>query len=196
MSLPDRGTDRRITSGQRAMIAASLQSRAQIEPDAALYLADACAILLDGGWPDAARAVLAHLLDRDSVEQTWTALANDSQMPTLRAVNGDPPTHLRAVELSELPDWATYGLWSEPGGTGRRLFGREVLDLRAVSGRASPHFRVIALAAEQGRPSVCVEASEVGTPVVLDRDDARHVLVAMAEAVKITRQHRRWGQRR
>jgi hypothetical protein len=185
----------RTTSRQRALIAAALQTHAAVESSASLYLADACAVLLDRGSSDDARAVLAHLLDRQAVEQTWTALFG-AAAPAIRSANGDSPTYLQVIEASELPDWATYGLWSEPGGTGRRLFGRELLNLRTAAGATSPHFRVLALAVERARPTVAIEVSESGTPVILDRDNARHVLTAFAEAVKITVRHRKLGRRR
>jgi hypothetical protein len=185
----------RTTSAQRALIAACLQSRARVEHDASLYLADACAVLLDGGWPDGARAVLAHLLDRDAVDQMWMALADGTPASALRPTNGDSPTYLQVIESTDLPAWATYGMWSEPDGGGRRLFGREVLDLRTTTGWTSPHLRVLVLAAEQGRPSVAVEVSDTGTPVLLERDNARHLLIAIAKALKISRQHRIRGDR-
>jgi hypothetical protein len=186
-------TESRTTSGQRALMAAALQGCADVDADTALHLADVCAVLLDGGWTDPLRAVLAHLLDHASAARICAALTEGDPVPSIQLVNGQR-THRQVIEPADLPAWATFGSWSEPGGTGRRLFGRELLDLRTIAGPASPHFRVLALAAEQGRPTVAVQVSDSGTPVLLGRADARHVLLAIVRAIKVTWRHRS-GQR-
>jgi hypothetical protein len=179
------GQRRRVTSGQREMVAAWLRTEAMdFDLAEAWTLADACAVLVDAGWLHAVRVLLRHYLNERTAGRAWSVL-----------VGGMPPAdelmlrrgRRRGIVIlpPDLPTWATYGLWSGPAGEGPALYGRELLDLRASAGEDRPHVRVLVFGTDEEPPSVAVEVSEAGTPVMIEPAEARQFSLALTNAAQL-----------
>jgi hypothetical protein len=120
----------RVTSGRRALIAAWVRQATNLPALYAVAWADACAALVEDGWPTASRPLLARQLDPADVDRAGRTL-----------LGGIPPepdelTHRRlahalpelAAPSGGLPRWVTVGVQLGD----ELIFARPTLDLDAA----------------------------------------------------------------
>ena len=182
----EHGTNR-VTSGRRALIAAWGQRASGLPALYAAGWADACAALIEDGWPTATRSVLAHLLPPADVDRAGRVL-----------LGGIPPEpdelalrQLAAAELEdllsptdELPDWATVGVQLAD----EVIFARPTLDLDEAETADVRQWPPVTVAAYQEAETAAVVLLEVGTsapPVRLEPDQARRISSALLDAAVI-----------
>ena len=167
------GRNRRVTSGQRAVVTAWLLTESAMDLSSAMVWADACAVLVDEGWATASRALLGNVLDEVTARRAWSVLV------------GGMPRGREDVAPRRLPEWAAYGSWSGPGRSGAALFGRDMFDLRSVAGVDRPHVQVLVFGTESAPPVVLVEVSDAGFPTEIEPAEARQFAAALSEAADL-----------
>ena len=96
---------RRVTSGRRAVVAAWVREATDLPALYSAAWADACAALVEDGWPTASRALLVRMLDPAAVDQAARLLLGGippepdeltrrrlaAAVPELRAPAGELP---------------------------------------------------------------------------------------------------------
>ena len=181
----EHGTSR-VTSGRRALIAAWGQRASGLPALYAAGWADACAALIEDGWPAATRSVLAHLLPPADVDRAGRVL-----------LGGIPPEpdELARLQLAaqledllaptnQLPDWASVGVQLAD----EVIFAQPTLDLDEAEAADVPQWPPVTVAAYQEAETAAVVLLEVGTsapPVRLEPDQARRISSALLDAAVI-----------
>ena len=115
----------RVTSGRRALIAAWMRQATDLPTLYAVAWADACAALVEDGWPTASRSLLARLLDPTDVDRAGRVL--------LGGLPPAPAEMTRRRLTHALPELAARR-WSSALGDSRRTTRRRG-DLRAADAR-------------------------------------------------------------
>lgn len=155
----------------------------------ALYAAgwaDACAALIEDGWPTATRSVLAHLLPPADVDRAGRIL--------LGGIPPEPEELARrqlAAELEDLlapadqlPDWASIGVQLPE----EVIFARPTLDLDEAEAANIRQWPPVTVAAYQEAETAAVILLEVGAsapPARLEPDQARRISSALLDAAVI-----------
>jgi hypothetical protein len=181
----EHGTNR-VTSGRRALIAAWGQRASGLPALYAAGWADACAALIEDGWPTATRSVLAHLLPPADVDRAGRVL-----------LGGIPPEpdELARLQLAaqledllaptnQLPDWASVGVQLAD----EVIFAQPTLDLDEAEAADVPQWPPVTVAAYQEAETAAVVLLEVGAsapPVRLEPDQARRISSALLDAAVI-----------
>jgi hypothetical protein len=155
----------------------------------ALYAAgwaDACAALIEGGWPTATRSVLAHLLPPADVDRAGRVLFGGIALEP-----DDLARRQLAAELEDLlapadqlPDWATVGVQLGD----EVIFARHTLDLDEAEAADVRQWPPVTVAAYQEAETAAVILLEVGAsapPVRLEPDQARSISSALLNAAVI-----------
>ena len=181
----EHGTNR-VTSGRRALIAAWGQRASGLPALYAAGWADACAALIEDGWPTATRSVLAHLLPPADVDRAGRVL-----------LGGIPPEpdELARLQLAaqledllaptnQLPDWASVGVQLAD----EVIFAQPTLDLDEAEAADVRRWPPVTVAAYQEAETAAVVLLEVGAsapPVRLEPDQARRISSALLDAAVI-----------
>ncbi|HEX6755345.1 MAG TPA: hypothetical protein VF109_05300 [Mycobacteriales bacterium] len=176
----------RVTSGRRALIAAWVRQATDLPALYAAAWADACAALVEDGWPTAARSLLTRQLDPADVDRAGRAL-----------LGGIPPTpdELTRRRLQQaspelpapggpMPTWATIGVRLPD----EVVFARPTLDLDAAEAADARQWPPVTVAAYQttgSAPCVLVEVGAGGPPTRFEPGQARRLSAALLDAADV-----------
>jgi hypothetical protein len=176
----------RVTSGRRALIAAWGQRASGLPALYAAGWADACAALIEDGWPTATRSVLTHLLPPADVDRAGRVLFGgippEPDELARRQLAGEFEDLLAPAD--ELPDWASVGVQLAD----EVIFARPTLDLDEAEAADVRQWPPVTVAAYQEAETAAVVLLEVGAsapPVRLEPDQARRISSALLDAAVI-----------
>ncbi len=173
-----------VTSGRRALVAAYVRGASHLPVLYSVAWADACAALVESGWSNASRALLAWMLDPADVDQAARAL-----------LGGIPPTPDQLGRrltrgLSDLrspagvPSWATVGVQL----VDEVVCAHPTLDLDEAEATSARQWPPVTVAAYQsGTDPVCVlvEVGAGGPPTRFVPSQARRLSAALLDAAAI-----------
>lgn len=177
---------KRVTSGRRALLATWGDRVSGVPALYATGWADACAALVDGGWPTAARTVLAVLLPPADVDAAGRVLLGGIPPEPDDVAGRQLAADLEDLLLpaSELPDWATIGVQVND----ELIYARTTLDLDAAETESARQWREVTVAAYQtadAAPVVLLEVGASAPPVHLEPDQARRLSTALNDAAAV-----------
>jgi len=176
----------RVTSGRRALIAAWVRQATDLPTLYAVAWADACAALVEDGWPTASRSLLARLLDPADVDRAGRVLLGGLP-PTPDELTRRRLTHALpelAAPAGGLPAWATVGVQLGE----EVIFARPTLDLDAAESADARQWPPVTIAAYQtaGQPPwVLVEVGAAGPPTRFEPRQARRLSAALLDAADV-----------
>ena len=181
----DNGTSR-VTSGRRALVAAWVRQTTKLPALYAAAWADACAALVEDGWPTAARSLLARQLDPADVDRAGRALLGGipptpDELTRRRLRHASPEL---AAPAGGLPDWATVSVQLGD----EVVFARPTLDLDAVEAADARQWPPVTVAAYQvagGPACVVVEVGASAPPTRFEPGQARRLSTALLDAADV-----------
>ncbi len=148
--------------------------------------ADACANLVETGWPTAGRSLLTSVVapaDLDSAARLLLGgLPPEPDELSLRRLAR--VTSGRVFVLDELPPWATLGVQL----VDERVYAHPVLntgDGEAMDGERWPSMTVEAYQTDDTPPVVLIEMGASGSPISLEPNQARSVASALSTAADL-----------
>ena len=181
----ENGTNR-VTSGRRALIAAWVRQATGLPALYAAAWADACAALVEDGWPTASRSLLARQLDPADVDRAGRAVLGGipptpDELTRRRLAHALPEL---AAPVGELPGWATVGVQLGE----EVVFARPTLDLDVAEAADARQWPPVTVAAYQtaGEPvCVLVEVGASGPPTRFEPRQARRLSTALLDAAEL-----------
>ena len=181
----ENGTNR-VTSGRRALVAAWVRQATNLPALYAAAWADACAALVEDGWPTASRSLLARQLEPADVDRAGRALLGGippepDELTRRRLAHA---LHELAAPAGDLPRWATVGV--QVGD--EVIFARPTLDLDAVEAADARQWPPVTVAAYQtagGPPVVLVEVGASAPPTRFEPGQARRLSTALLDAADV-----------
>jgi len=181
----------RVTSGRRARLAAWGHRVGGVPALYATGWADACAALVEGGWPTAARAVLAVLLPPNDVNAAGRVLLGGIPTEPDELCSQELATELESLlaPTGELPSWAAIGVQIDD----EVIFARPTLDLgdvEAADARQWPPVTIAAYQATDTAPVVLLEVGASAPPIYLEPAQARRVSTALLDAAAVVEEAR------
>jgi hypothetical protein len=166
-----------VTSGRRALVATYVRSSTRLPALYSMAWADACGALVESGWSNASRSLLAWVLDPAAVDQAARVLSG-----------GIPPTQRRAPSPRrgpvDVPSWATVGVQL----VDETVYAHPTLDLDEAEAASTRQWPPVTVAAYQsGSDPVCVlvEVGAAGPPTRLVPSQARQLSTALLDAAAI-----------
>ena len=177
---------RRVTSGQRMVVAAALHDIGRLTQDEAMVWADALALVVEDGQEDAPRVLLARVVDELTAERVRAALLGKLGRRDEVLAERVDELYRSVVDVpaGELPAWAEAGI-IDPAG--RRAYSRHTLDLDAAEladGMPWPPVTVMTFLVEGGPAGVLLDVGPGGLPHRILTHQARRIgdaLVAAAD---------------
>jgi hypothetical protein len=176
----------RVTSGRRALVAAWVRQATDMPALYAAAWADACAALVEDGWPTAARFLLARQLDPADIDRAGRTLLGGippepDELTRRRLAHALPDL---AAPIGGLPRWATVGVQLGD----EVIFARPTLDLDAADAADARQWPPVTVAAYQtaGEPAcVLVEVGASGPPTRFEARQARRLSTALLDAADV-----------
>jgi hypothetical protein len=176
----------RVTSGRRALIAAWVRQATNLPALYAAAWADACAALVEDGWPTASRSLLARQLDPADVDRAGRTLLGGippelDELTRRRLAHALPEL---AAPVGGLPRWATVGVQLGD----EVIFARPTLDLDEADpadGRQWPPVTVAAYQTAGRLPVVLVEVGASAPPTRFEPGQARRLSTALLDAADV-----------
>lgn len=171
-----------VTSGRRALVASYVRGATRLPVLYSVAWADACAALVESGWSNASRSLLAWVLDPAAVDQAARVLSGGippapSQLGRRRA-----PSSWRGP--ADVPSWATVGVQL----VDEVVYAHPTLDLdeaEATSARQWPPVTVAAYKSGSDPVCVLVEVGAGGPPTRFLPTQARRLATALVDAATI-----------
>ena len=181
----ENGTNR-VTSGRRALVAAWVRQSIDLPALYAAAWADACAALVEDGWPTAARSLLVRLLDPADIDRAGRVLLGGippepDELRRRRLVHALPEL---ATPAGQLPQWATVGVQLGD----EVVFARPTLDLDATEAADARQWPPVTVAAYQtARAAACVlvEVGASAPPVRFETRQVHRLSTALLDAADI-----------
>jgi hypothetical protein len=176
----------RVTSGRRALIAAWVRQTTDLPALYAAAWADACAALVEDGWPTASRSLLARQLDPADVDRAGRVLLGGippepDELTRRRLAHALPEL---AAPAGGLPRWATVGVQLGD----EVIIARPTLDLDAAEAADARQWPPVTVAAYQtagGPPLVLVEVGASAPPTRFEPGQARRLSTALLDAADV-----------
>ena len=176
----------RVTSGRRALVAAWVRQATNLPVLYAAAWADACAALVEDGWPTASRSLLARQLDPADVDRAGRALLGGlpperDELARRRLAHALPEL---AAPSGGLPRWATVGVQLGD----EVIFARPTLDLDAADAADARQWPPVTVAAYQTAgepPVVLVEVGASAPPTRFEPGQARRLSTALLDAADV-----------
>ena len=181
------GSGRRVTSAQRAVVAAALVDQGRLPIAEAAICADALALLVEDGQHDGPLVLLGRVVDRATAERVRRALLGRLGAAEEEFTAAVEEVFRTAVEVParDLPAWAETGI-VDPGG--RQVFGKHTLDLNAAErsdGTPWPPITVMTFQVTGAPAGVLLEVGPGGVPHRMLSRQGRRVGRALAAAADL-----------
>lgn len=171
-----------VTSGRRALVAAYVRGATRLPVLYSVAWADACAALVESGWSNASRSLLAWMLDPAAVDQAARVLSGGiPPTPSQLSRRGAPSSSRGPVDV---PLWATVGVQL----VDEVVYAHPTLDLDEVEATSARRWPPVTVAAYQSGPDpvcVLVEVGAGGPPTRLVPSQARRLSTSLLDAAAI-----------
>jgi hypothetical protein len=182
-----KSSDRRVTSGRKALATDILVRIGKLPFEEALVWAEALGLLIEDGQDDGPVVLLSRLVDRVTAERVSRALLGRLG-PEDRAFIAAVEDVFRSVAempVGELPAWAETGI-VDPAG--RQVFGKHTLDLDAAEradGIPWPPVTVMTFQVAGVPAGVLLEVGPSGFPHRMFSPQARRIGTALIAAADL-----------
>jgi hypothetical protein len=180
----------RVTSGRRALAAATLYELAKLTKEESLAWADACALLIEDGQLSSVRMLLRRVTDRFTAERVQTVLTGTLRLREATIAAQVDDLWRAAVDLppTALPMWAEGGVRVPGGGV---ALSRHTLDLDTAESEDGIPWPAITVMVHQivGTDArVLLEIGPGGQPCTLRPQQARRIAASIDQAATIAAQ--------
>lgn len=173
---------RQVTSGRRALVAGYVRSSTRLPALYSMAWADACAALVESGWSNASRSLLAWVLDPAAVDQAARVLSGGIPPTPSQLDRRRVPSPWRGPV--DVPPWATVGVQL----IDEIVYAHPTLDLDEAEATSARQWPPVTVAAYQsGTDPVCVlvEVGAGGPPTRFVPSQARRLSTALLDAATI-----------